>query len=76
MLLTMVETRPGSPDGIRVVTYEKGESYEVPAALGEIFLGEGWARPARKGKQLSAAPRNKDAGAAPRNKVGRAKGTK
>lgn len=42
--ITMTETRPGSPDGATVKTYEKGVTYEaVPVALADDFIGAKWA---------------------------------
>jgi hypothetical protein len=43
MKIKMLETRDGSPDGIEIYTYEVGEEHTVPARLGRIFVGEGWA---------------------------------
>jgi len=62
MKLKMLQTRSGSPDGVTVNRYERGAVYEVPAALAEVFLDQGWARRA-------APPRSKNAGAAPENKA-------
>ena len=40
----MIQTKKGSPDGIRVIEYQKGEIYDLPASLAEVFLREGWAK--------------------------------
>lgn len=36
--ITMHSTQQGSPDGIAVVTYEAGKTYEVPDRLTHAFL--------------------------------------
>ncbi|EKE68696.1 hypothetical protein [Oceanibaculum indicum] len=42
--ITMTETKPGSPDGATVNTYEKGVTYEdMPDALADEFLRAKWA---------------------------------
>jgi hypothetical protein len=46
MKIQMVTTERGSPDGNTVLEYEAGEEYEVPEELGEVFVREGWAKPA------------------------------
>ena len=64
MKLKMLKTCLGSPDGRRVVEYVKGESYDLPAELADVFVAQGWAR-----VPGSRAPRRtKNAGAAPENK--------
>lgn len=45
MKITMLETRPGADDGVRVATYEKGATYDVSDALAKCFLD---AREAKK----------------------------
>lgn len=37
----MTEDAKGSPDGIDVDDYAKGQTYELPPSLGEIFLDRG-----------------------------------
>ncbi len=64
MRIKMLSTRRGSPDGVRVLSYREGETYEVPDELGQVFLGEGWAlRPRRARKDAGGAPENKAAAA-------------
>ena len=46
MLIKMLETRDGSPNGIKVATYTEGETYDVPGELAEIFLESQAAEPA------------------------------
>ena len=61
----MLETRTGSPDGVTVCSYARGEQYELPDGLAQVFVHEGW------GKQVQTRGRKrrkKDAGAAPENK--------
>lgn len=48
MQVKMKSTQKGSPDGITVHTYEKGEVYDLPDSLAEVFLEEGWAEKPRK----------------------------
>lgn len=45
MLIKMLSTKQGSPNGIVVRTYERGCVYELPGELAEAFIGEGWAAP-------------------------------
>lgn len=42
MLIKMLETRRGSPDGYSVLKYEKGMIYDMPDALAKSFLRAGW----------------------------------
>ena len=63
MKVKMKRTSYGSPDGIRVAEYKKGEMYDLRETLAAIFLKEGWAVKAGK-----ASRRTKDQGAAPENK--------
>ncbi|OFX13608.1 MAG: hypothetical protein A2V59_06830 [Armatimonadetes bacterium RBG_19FT_COMBO_69_19] len=39
----MLKTMDGSPDGMRVNTYQAGQVYTLPDDLGGVFLREGWA---------------------------------
>lgn len=48
MQVKMKSTQKGSPDGITVNTYEKGEVYDLPDSLAVVFLEEGWAEKPRK----------------------------
>lgn len=66
--IKMLETRTGSPDGMTVRSYTKGEQYEMPGDLAQVFVQEGWGKvmqvrvrkqPATK-KALGAAPENKN----------------
>ena len=38
MQLKMIKTAKGSPDGLKVVEYQKGETYEIPEELAKVFL--------------------------------------
>lgn len=70
MRIKMRSTRLGSPDGVQVNSYEKGETYRLPDELGLVFLREGWAERAKfRAKAKAKAPANKNAGAAPENKA-------
>lgn len=65
--IKMLETRTGSPDGMTVCSYVRGEQYEMPDGLAKVFVNEGW------GKQVSTrvrkqVKRKKDAGPPPENK--------
>ena len=61
--LKMNRTSYGSPDGVQVEEYKKGETYHVRETLAAIFLEEGWAvkvdKTPRKKKDQGAAPENK-----------------
>ena len=39
MKIIMLETKQGSPNGIRVETYYKNEEYDIPESLGDVFIG-------------------------------------
>ncbi len=68
MKLKMNCTSYGSPDGVQVEEYKKGEIYNVRETLAVIFLQEGWA------VKVEKAPRKtKDQGAAPENKTAKPK---
>lgn len=43
MKIRMLETKKGSPDGIRINEYEIGKKYDIPKSLAEAFLRAGWA---------------------------------
>ena len=46
MLVRMLSTRPGSPDGRMTKQYQHGEVYDLsgePGMLGAVFLSLGWA---------------------------------
>ncbi len=68
MKIKMLETRTGSPDGVRVRSYAKGEQYELPDDLAQVFVQEGWGKPVQarirkplvSKKVLGAAPENKN----------------
>ena len=68
MKLKMKRTSYGSPDGVQVEEYKKGETYDVRETLAAIFLKEGWAVKVDK-----ASRQTKDAGAAPENKTAKSK---
>lgn len=63
--IKMLETRTGSPDGMTVCSYSKGEQYELPDRLAQVFVQEGWGKPVQ---ERGRKPRKKDAGSAPENK--------
>ncbi|MFC4768737.1 hypothetical protein [Effusibacillus consociatus] len=51
--IEIVQSMPGSPDGIRVNDYKKGDIFEVPSpempeSLAKVFLDEGWAKETKK----------------------------
>ena len=39
MKIIMLETKQGSPNGIRVETYFKDKEYDIPESLGDVFIG-------------------------------------
>lgn len=43
MKIKMLVDAPGSPDGVTVNQYAEGETYEVPADLGDVLVAEGHA---------------------------------
>ncbi len=47
MRIMMLQTMDGSPDGVTVNQYRKGETYDVPDSLGTVFLKEKWAERAK-----------------------------
>jgi len=58
MLVKMLSTHKGSPDGIQTVIYTEGQSYEVSGELLDVFLREGWceaAEPFREGEDNGEA---------------------
>ena len=61
MKVTINRTCVGSSDGIRVNEYQKGETVELPDALAEVFVRQGWAvnTASRKIKNAGAAQENK-----------------
>jgi len=68
MRIKMLTTQNGSPDGVSVRQYREGQVYEVPEALGRVFVRHRWASrvvPARRGKDAGAAPENKSASLSP-----------
>lgn len=62
MQIHVTETQKGSPDGVQVIRYRAGETYEMPDSLAAVFLREGWGR-------KKSGPGRKNAGAAPENKA-------
>ena len=61
MKIRMLKTMQAAPNGIAIVTYSEGETYDLPQNLAEIFIRESW------GETLKNADR-KDFGSAPENK--------
>lgn len=45
MKIVMTKTMEGSPNGLVVMTYDQGETYDVSEALGEVFVELGAAKP-------------------------------
>lgn len=41
--IVMLETKKGSPDGLVVLRYDKGITYDIPEGLANVFIKEGWA---------------------------------
>lgn len=61
MLVTMLQTQKGSPDGIQLVEYAEGATVDLVDDLARVFLEEGWA--------TLPAPAEADAPAAPVERV-------
>lgn len=61
MLVVMKETKKGSPNGITVNEYVKGQEYDMPENLMKTFLKMGACK-------MVTVPENKDSGPAPQNK--------
>lgn len=65
MKVKMSRTCYGSPDGMRVAEYKKGETVDLPDALAEVFVQQRWAvavdQTSRRKKDQGAAPENKSA---------------
>ena len=59
MKIKMLQTRKGSPDGIVVTTYIRGETVEVPDELANIFIQQRWAVIKKGVKNFGKAPKNK-----------------
>lgn len=57
MKIRMLETKDGSPDGLKVNTYEKGTEHDLSGSAGEqdlasVFVREKWAEEV-KGKKAA-----------------------
>jgi hypothetical protein len=66
----MINSTQGSPDGMRVVIYQKGYEYDLPDKLATAFveIGAGdYIIPVRQRKSIQAAPENAAINAAPEN---------
>lgn len=70
----MLEDAPGSPDGVTVMQYSEGETYDVPQDLADTMIRHELAepltvivepkpddepKPARRGRKATAPPENK-----------------
>ena len=64
MRVRMLETKPGSPNGIAVNVYHKGNVYELPDELARCFLSVGHAEPVdlynTRGEALPVKPPLRD----------------
>lgn len=45
MRIKVQKTINASPDGIEVKTYQKGEVYDLPQSLVDVFIVQGWGLP-------------------------------
>ena len=43
MKIRMKENKKGSPDGVQVLDYQKGKTYDLPDRLAGVFVKQGWA---------------------------------
>lgn len=59
----MLRNAHGSPDGIKVQHFEKGEVYDLTDSLAAVFTKHKYAEP------VEEAPKAKAKGAAPENKA-------
>lgn len=62
----MLETKPGSPDGMNMVTYKQGEVYTLPDDLYRCFNDMGIIE--RVNEKPVSTPENKAIKGAPENK--------
>lgn len=51
MHVRMLSTRRGSPNGVDVRRYEKGQIYYVSESLGQTFVKEGWAEEVQQNEE-------------------------
>lgn len=66
----MLATTPGSPDGIRVISYREGEVYELPDNLAKAFVDAMHVAELATGKPINhAVNQTKMVAAAPENKM-------
>lgn len=65
----MEQTAKGSPDGIEVNVYEKGQVYDLPQSLARIFLDAGMAEPYEETQTEQEAEHDSDD--RPRGRKGR-----
>lgn len=69
MRVKMLKNAPGSPDGVKVLDFIKGEVYEVSESLAEAFLRAKLAVEHKaEGKKASAPAANKQVSAPAENK--------
>jgi len=69
MLIRMLRTASGSPDGIQVCLYRVGEVYTVSEALGKAFITDlSWAEPFAPSHEALPVATEKMLGSAPENK--------
>ena len=59
MKVKMMTTTKGSPNGIKVNTYEGGQEYDIPEELAVVFLKEGYG--IEPPKMMRGAPSDKAA---------------
>lgn len=50
MLIEVIQTKNGSPNGIKVEKYVKGGSYDLPNDLAQVFIDNGWGKEAKATK--------------------------
>lgn len=51
MKVRMKSTHESAVDGINIVEYKKGKTYDVPPAVAENWVRKGWATPVGKAKK-------------------------
>ena len=59
MKIEVVKTMAGSPDGVTHKIYLAGETYEMPEALGAVFVREKWGKDQTDKKRGKGPDENK-----------------
>lgn len=65
----MTKSQRGSPDGFTVINYEKGETYDLPAELADVFVKQ--LKCAKAAKREVEKPEDNKAGPAEKPEKGK-----